>query len=222
MRHPRAAVLGSFLAVAGAALALVPLWRHERNEARVRGWNGREAAGAPSSTPGQDDVEALAGDVETANGLRLTVRLTRLHAQVRQQRFDAQALAARLGLEKGEPFVCEIGARGAGSVAGGSLRAVVVDDEQGRALATFPVPSVADNEPADPLAVLLAPPSIELGGGTAVSVILWGRAPGAGARWSGLGGSEVALAPTHIGSRELDTALARIDAQSVSAPGAPK
>ena len=227
MRRSRVVVLGSFLAVAAAAAAVVPLWLRERSAARVRDWNRRETTAARDVRSGADDVEALAGEVESAKGVRLTVRLARLHSGERQQRFDATALATRFGLAAGEPFVCEIGARGDGSVAAGALRSIAVEDERGRALVPFPAVTAADNEPADPLATLLAPPAGELRAGDAVSVILWGRRPGAGARLSGLAEVEVALAPTHIGSRELDTALARIDAQSASASnvstsGAPK
>ena len=227
MRGSRAVLLGSCLCVALVAAVMVPVWLHARSAARTRAWDRREHAAARAPATGEDDVEAFAGDVEIQKGLRLTLRLAPLHATAGQQRFDAGALAARFGLAAGEPFVLEISARGEGTIAAGALRKIAIEDEHGPALAPFPAAAALDNEPADPLATLLAPPAGKLRSGTAVSVILWGRAPAADARVKGLGDVEVALAPTRMGSRELDTALARIDAQNPaqqnpSASGAPK
>jgi hypothetical protein len=222
----RVVLVWALLFVAALAVAIVPLAARVKKTGRAHERAGREQASAQRA----DDavVGGFAGEIETARGTRVSVRVARLHAGERQQRFDARALARRFGLGEGEPFVCEISARGEGAIAADALRAIEVRDERGVALTPFPSVAattkgeIAGTEPSDPLATLLAPPSEELRAGFAVSVILWGRAPGAGAAVSGLDDVDIALAPTHLASRDLDAALARIDGATGVETGAPK
>jgi hypothetical protein len=207
VRAPRILFLWSVLAVAALVAALCPMLARSHTGAG-RSANVRGGAVAGRDRPGADDVAGLAGELEPAH---LRVRLARLHSDPARQRFDALALGRHFGLGTGEPFLCELASSGV-VVPGGALRAISVRDDRGVALAPFQPSAASPGEPADPLATLLSPPPDALSGGRAVSVILWGREPGSGARLSGLEAGEVALAPARMTVRELDTALARIDA----------
>jgi hypothetical protein len=200
----RVLALWSVLAAAALAAAVFPMLARDRGIARTR---GVERETAPAA-----DVAGHAGE---SGGVR--VRVARLHAERARQSFDADALGDHFGLGTGEPFVCEISVRTAvsgesTSIARGALRSISIRDERGTALAPFQ-PSVPESgDPADPLGALLAPPADAIGAGRAISVILWGRAPAAGARLVGLDAGDIALSPSRLTARELDTALARIDA----------
>ncbi len=226
MTGSRVVLVWALLFVAALAVAIVPLAARVRKSARTHDRAGREQALAQRNADA--DVAGFEGEIETARGTRISVRVAQLHAGERQQKFDANALARRFGLGEGEPFVCEISARGEGGIAAEALRSIAIRDERGLALSPFPPVTTAlesaitGTEPADPLATLLAPPAERLSAGFAVSVILWGRAPESGAFVSGLSDVDVALAPTHLASRDLDAALARIDGPSAAGTGAPK
>jgi hypothetical protein len=218
----RVVLVWALLFVAALAVAIVPLAARVKKSARTQDRSGQAAV---PQRAGDGDVAGFAGEVETAHGTRLSVRVARLHAAARQQQVDARALARRFGLGEGEPFVCEISARGEGGIAAEALRSIAIRDEGGTALTPFPVAAksaITPTEPADPLATLLAPPVEALRPGFAVSVILWGRTPGKDALVSGLCDVDVALAPTQLASRDIDAALARIDGPGAPAAGAPK
>jgi hypothetical protein len=218
----RVVLVWALLFVAALAVAVVPLAARVKKSSRA---HDRKGPSTTAQRAEDADVEGFAGEVETARGTRLSVRVARLHAGARQQQFDAQALARRFGLGEGEPFVCEIGARGEVGVEAEALRSIAIRDERGVALTPFPAATqgvLTSTEPADPLATLLAPPAEALRPGFAVSVILWGRAPGKDAVVTGLSDVDVALAPTQLASRDLDAALARIDAPAGTSTGAPK
>jgi hypothetical protein len=221
VRGSRVLVIGAVLACAILAAAIGSYVERShavaaQRDARARGRETRERAQRDDAS----DVAGFTGEIEAARGAHLGVRLARLHAGARQQRFDADALARRFGLGEGEPFVCEITVRGAGVVEAGALRSISVRDDRGLAQAPFPAPSASRSEPVDPLSTLLAPPSEALQPGSAVSVILWGREPGSGARLAGLDAGDIVLAPAPLASRDLDAALARIDARAPA--GGPK
>jgi hypothetical protein len=199
VRRTRVLVTWSALAVAGILGATWPMLACEHGGART-------PRATRESTPAAD-VAGLAGE---RGGVR--VRLARLHADPARQRFDAAALGRRFGLGTGEPFVCEISLSGAVTIPRGALRSIAIHDERGPALAPFQPSTPKTDEPADPLAALLSPPPDAVASGRAISVILWGREPGDGARLAGLDAGEIALAPARMTARELDTALARIDA----------
>ena len=164
-----------------ATTALFVLW-----------WTNREErASGPPFTPHVEDHRSVEGwgaalDLGADRG-RLSVRLWPLHSEPEVQAFDAAALARRLELAAGEPWIAELSwARpvdaGPGQSAGRErLEAgqLTVRDARGEALAPL-LPSLAnfaEDGPADPLRVLLAPPLEGLGPEQSLSVLLWGRAP---------------------------------------------
>jgi hypothetical protein len=210
VRRGRVLFLWSVLAAAALAAAVFPMLARERGALRTK---SGASSGARVTAPAADviapgaDVAGLAGE---SAGVR--VRLARLHAERARQRFDAGALGRHFGLGTGEPFVCEITASGTASIPRGALRSISVRDERGAALAPFQPSAPKADEPADPLAALLSPPPDAIGAGRAISVVLWGREPAGGARLVGLDVGEIALAPARMTARELDTALARVDA----------
>jgi hypothetical protein len=151
---------------------------------------GRPALGERAQPPVADTPATVPGwsaALEMADGGRLDVRLLPMHAEPERQHFVALVVARRFALDVGEPWRLNLSWRVAGEEASASatahpaasldLSALSIVDENGVALRTFVPPSSAAGRPADPVAVLLTPPSEPLGPGQEVSLILWGRAP---------------------------------------------
>jgi hypothetical protein len=185
------------LPVALLVLGLLHLWQ-------------REPVPSPAPPPGvtspDEAVSAWTGELEGADGGWLVATLAPVHADARRQAFEARALRRELGLGSGEPWrlsvrwerapgpadtrpaVQEVGDAPARTEAAGiALGPVSVRDDQGAALESLPpVGQPVDGEPFQPLRTLVAPPAGALRPGEAADWILWGRAPGAGARLVGL------------------------------------
>lgn len=165
------------------------------------------------------EVLGLAGEGVVAGGGRLSVRIVRLHHDSERQRFDAQALRKRFGLAEGEPFQCILTLRGADDRTttghGIVLANARVEDEQGLALGVFDTPLPGSTSaPADPLATLVSPPSESLQEESSVSILMWGREPAAHPRLVVTGVPDIEVSATRLSTRDLETALARIDSPS--------
>ena len=138
----------------------------------------------------------------------LVVRLSPLAREAERQAFDAKALALRLGLEPGQPFRLECCAH----VPEGPhpKRDLWVEDDEGVALvpvASLLAPRSDPTEVVDPVMGLLAAAGSAAGG---TVTVLWGRAPGAGARLVGADAETglahsfvVPLAPSTVASGQL-------------------
>lgn len=159
----------------------------------------------------------------------LVVRLSPLSREAERQAFDAKALASRLGLEPGQPFRLECCAHLPAGLE--HKRDLWVEDDEGVAL--VPVAnllSLASDaaQVVDPVLGLLAVPGTAVGsavgsatGGTVT--VLWGRAPGAGARLvaadakTGLAHSWfVPLAPSTLASGQLPGSTLRLSNQRLA------
>lgn len=151
--------------------------------------NGEPVARAPRNAVPEADVGVWLGH----NPSGLVVRLAPLSREPARQAFDAGALAARLGLEPGQPFRLECCAH----LPKGSepTRDVWIEDDEGVALVPLVrlvAPDadpravadhgVADHGVVDPVLGLLSAPGTVAGG---TVTVLWGRAPRAGARLVG-------------------------------------
>lgn len=169
-----------------------------------RDTNRDQVARAPRDAVPESDVGVWLGHDPTG----LVVRLSPLSRESERQAFDAGALAARLGLEPGQPFRLECCAH----LPEGSrpTRDVWIEDDEGVALVPL-VRLVAPDAEArgvvDPVLGLLAAPG-SVAGGTVT--VLWGRAPRAGAQLIGahaeLGLEStfvVPLAPSTVASGQL-------------------
>lgn len=163
----------------------------------------RPRRGDPAPPPTQSDpddgVAGWRGELAGVRSTWLEATLTPLHAEPARHEFESRALERRLGLEPGQAWRLRVqwsageaalGARVAEALAsaepaGLGLGAVEVLDVQGTALRALPAPD-AGSGAADPLRVLVSPPPGALRPGQAADWILWGRAPGEGARLVGL------------------------------------
>jgi hypothetical protein len=205
----RAARLTALLG-AGVAIACAAAW--------IYAWRARDTNLPRPRAPVHADVErvpAAGGSLVLADGRRLTVRIAPLHAEPARQSFDAAALRARFGLGEGEPFSCLVELQAATpapeSERGFDLTGARIEDERGLALASFPPARAADHASVvDPLAALAAPPSAALAVESRVSLLMWGRAPGAAARFESCCDQPVPLQASDLPSREVQTTLARI------------
>lgn len=188
------------------------------------------------------EVAGHAGLLAFPDGSRLSARLARLHAapaERERQRFDAEVLRARLGLEEGEPFRLALSWRaehapsdpaapdpaarereGAPSPLELVLAELVVRDGEGEALRVLAPPAPSAEGAADPLAVLLAPPREALRPGESIELVLWGREPGPGARVEASvlqtgaeRGCALELAPRALMARS-EAELARVERRS--------
>ncbi|MBI1381868.1 MAG: hypothetical protein GC161_12365 [Planctomycetaceae bacterium] len=166
--------------------------------------NRDHVARAPRNAVPESDVGVWLGH----NSSGLVVRLAPLFREPERQVFDAEALAARLGLEPGQPFRLECCAhlpKGAQP-----NRDVRIEDDEGVALVPLVRLVAPDADPqgvTDPVLGLLSAPG-SVAGGTVT--VLWGRAPRAGARLVGahaeLGLEStfvVPLAPSTVASGQL-------------------
>jgi len=153
-------------------------------------------------------VPALLGTLPAADGGALAARLTPMHADPARQAFEAAALRKRFALPEGEPWRLSLrwdppddGSGGAASARFGTagpargeagtgqaalaLGPVGIEDEEGLALDSLGTPAPG-GAGVDPLRVLFGPPTGGLRPGQTADWILWGRAPGHGARLVGL------------------------------------
>ena len=179
-------------------------------------------ANAPHTPPAASNpdqpIAALSAEFTTPAGARITARLAPLHADAGRQTFESVSMRERLALAEGQPWRLSLrydAGSGADAPAPLALGAVEVRDENGVALASIPSAS-AGGEPADPLRALMVAPSGTLQLGQAVDWVLWGRAPGAQARLSGLAGVELAFKAQSIRRSELSLPLARLDRDAPS------
>lgn len=208
----------------------------------VAWWISRPESGLrPSAPPPRTDPEAIQevlwGEAR-AGGVTLTARLTPADVARERAEFQSLALERRYGLEAGALFRLRLEARAAETGADGAspseaafdLRSVGIADDSGAALVPLALasperppdhpPQQPPHHPMDPLATLLAPPSAPLRPGQGIDLFLWGKAPGAGARVTGLGeeGGEVAVAlvPRQVRAGDIGGPLARLDPAAVS------
>jgi hypothetical protein len=173
---------------------------------------GRPDLGERAQPPVADTPATVPGwsaALEMPDGGRLEVRLLPMHAEPERQHFEALVVARRFVLDVGEPWRLNLSWRAAGEAADAGagattpdsidLSALTIVDESGVALRTFAPPPAAEGRPADPVAVLLTPPRVELGPGEAVSLILWGRAPAASPRLVGSPTSSLSISLVQSG-----------------------
>jgi hypothetical protein len=204
------------LLCSGAAVVCAVTW--------VVAWRERGATGPRPKAPVQDEVgrvPAASGELLLADGRKLSVRIARLHAEAARQSFDAAALRERFALPAGEPFQCVVelqaGPNPADTDRGFDLKDARVEDERGVALTSFPPARAARGTGiVDPLAALAAPPATLLNAENRVSLLMWGRTPGAGARFASCCERPLSLVASDVPSREIQTTLARARAASAS------
>lgn len=170
----------------------------------------------PPTTAEEREVQGWVGSGQPAPGLLLSARLVPLHDEAARQTFDREVLADRLGLGPGEPWRLVLEFVAPTAVAADTsaleLMAVAVEDQAGARLGPMfsDRPSPAQGEVVDPLRALLALPAQSLDVGHAVTLILWGQAPGAGARLLGLG-EPIELQARRVRVDVLPATLARLD-----------
>lgn len=167
---------------------------------------------APPEVEAAGLVEGWVGELPLGAGARLVARLVPLHGEAERQEFDREALAARLGRSDGEPWQLELRYSGTPERdASLLLPGLSVKDRAGVLLAPVveAAPAPGDDAPADPLRSLLAPPA-ELAPGTGLTIVLWGRPPGEGARLL-LGLHEVDLRAERMASDSIPRTLARLE-----------
>jgi hypothetical protein len=160
----------------------------------------------PEVTDPDQPIEAFVARHAQAGGI-VVAQLAPLHADSRQQAFEAGALRKRFELDQGEPWRLNVRLEGDASAAPVELRAVEVSDEHGVALRTLE----SGAQPTEPVHTLFAPPSGELRSGEAAQWVLWGRSPQAGARVVGLLDEPLALESGSLRRSELTVPLARLD-----------
>jgi hypothetical protein len=178
-------------------------------------WRAQRPSGSSPKEPVREDVELVpgtSGELVLEDGRRLSVRIARLHGESARQSFDAEALRARFGLSTGEPFQCLVELRAVANAEEGGrgfdLVGARVEDERGVALTAFP--AVSPSLIVDPLAALVAPPTALVPVENRVSLLLWGRAPGADARFETCCERPVVLHSAEVPAREIQTTLARV------------
>ncbi len=151
-------------------------------------------SGAPQIADPAEPLEAWVADAGA-------LRLTRLYAEEGRQRFDSEALRARLELDEGELFLLR---REASASVGARAE---VRDEHGSALAAIERGAQA------PVGTLFSTPQGVVRG-TAREWVLWGRAPHGAARAYFDGFEAAALEPTRIARSELRGPLAHVGGDS--------
>lgn len=185
-------------------------------------WNQGGGIGRDRVELAPDDVLAVSGwaGPEDPFAAGLVLRLTPLHAEPERQAFDAGALAARLGLEAGEPWRLEVTwpLNGAVKPRFEKLLTALTDepgvltivDDQGTCATTF-APLVTEPK-GQHLAGLFDPRRTLAVDGTGAEGQLhfWGRGPGEGARLAGPGFS-LPLTPVEVLRNELPTFVANLD-----------
>ncbi len=179
-----------------------------------------------------ESVREFRAELMSAEGGRLSIRLTPKHARASLQAKDAQQLSKLLDLPQGELWQLELRWASLPSKASsGPLQALLpgalqVIDSEGPALE----PMAPDRAQAGPLAQLLASPRSDLSPGQSLILPLWGRPPGEDVQLRGLqapSGKEfwfdasVALSPELLDCSELPRFLARVDPEQSPAENSP-
>lgn len=190
-------------------------------------WRTRAPYAPPTAGDPSGRVAVWRGEAAGSDGSQVHAELATLHADAGRQAFETATLRRRLGLGDGEPWRLRV-QRGSAEGALESLSIVqpLVHDAQGLAARALELPPV-DGALQDPVLSLLRTPASSLGAAQALDVVLWGRAPEAGAVLRGLelGGVrfELPLAPAQASRAEMERAFthsARADelAQSGKSP----
>lgn len=170
----------------------------------------------PQRPPAREDPETthdVLGGEASLGGATLSFWLAPSETDPERQAFQSKALRKRYGLPDGAIWRLRLElARDAGSSADApalDVAALAVDDAEGRALSPLQL-----GKELDPLATLLGPPRAPLGPGTGLDLFLWGRAPGAGARLSGIPGAvaDLSFHTRTLRSADLVGPMARLDA----------
>ena len=164
--------------IPGLALLLFPLLffaaavQYQRGLRPEPGAHPDPPRGAPTGL-----VPGWSGFLETADGARVRVRLSRLHSEPEWQAFDAQSLARRLSLSVGEPWRLELAHEGPKGARELELGELSLSDASGVASRSLvPPPRQAADSVLDPLWGALAGPS-SLAPGETARLCLWGREP---------------------------------------------
>ncbi|MDA1266969.1 MAG: hypothetical protein O2816_17960 [Planctomycetota bacterium] len=178
--------------------------------------HGRERdGGATPAPPAETTGLEVAGwrGVASVSGAQLDVRLMPLHADARRQAFDQEVFAELLSPGEGQPWQLELRYAAPGASAPDlPLAQVVVRDGAGAQLRPLrgDVPRLLEGRAADPLHALLALPAEPLAPGESLTLVLWGTAPGAGARLE-IGDLRCDLSATRIASTDVPRTLATLD-----------
>lgn len=170
--------------------------REESNFARPE-----RARVAPSATP-----VVWTADGEIANGVRILARVAPLHADPERQEFESAALRARHPSLAGDPYLVALEVRGEAGVMLDPAT-LSIDDAAGIALSA---PHLVATERPDPVAALLGTPG-EIAAGERASFVVFGRAPGDGARLVREGSNSIALTKSSRADDEVDLPVARVD-----------
>ncbi|MDF1798067.1 MAG: hypothetical protein P1V81_02745 [Planctomycetota bacterium] len=169
-----------------------------------------------------DDVLEVSGwaGPEDPFAAGLVLRLTPLHAEPERQAFDAGALAARLGLEAGQPWRLEVTwPLGAGvkprfeklfAALTEAPTSLTIVDDQGLCASTFA--RLVTEAHGRHLVQLFDPErTLEVSAERAEGQLhFWGRGPGEGARLAGPGFS-LPMAPVEVLRGDLPTFVANLD-----------
>lgn len=140
---------------------------------------------------------------------RVVARLAPLHADPTRQAFEAGTLRGRVDGLDGEPYRLQIAVQRGDADEGLRLDplALRVVDDAGTALV---VPELETGGAPDPIATLLRPPA-PVGPGEQASFLLFGRAPGAGARLVDAAGETLPLTPGNAPAGGADLPIASVD-----------
>lgn len=149
--------------------------------------------------------QGWSGGLELEDGGRVEVDLARLHAERERQEADARAWRRSLALEPGEPFALDV-ACSSDATSSIDLSALRVVDRDGAALAPI------SSQVGGPVAVLASPPRAPLAPGERIRLLVWGRAPGDGARVQLGTGRSIELASSVREGVRASSALARVPA----------
>ena len=178
-------------------------------------WRAENPLSAPPAVADPDQpVEAFACEHTTASGT-LVARLAPLHADAGRQRFESEALRARLALEAGAPWRLSLSWEAEPDAPAVELAGIRVVDDRGDALRTLELAPA----PGDPVRTLLAAPRGPLAPGASTQCVLWGREPGSGARIAGVGDSDLTLQTHALKRSELNLPLARVHRETGKNPG---
>jgi hypothetical protein len=161
-----------------------------------------------------EDVGGFLGSLALGGGV-LRARLVPLSSAPEAQRFDAAAIARRLGAELGEPWRLELAWDAPASAGELELGDVRVEGAEGARLAPLPPPEAGSaGAPLDPLRTFLARSPASLAPGAAVETVLLGAPPAAGAhvfvaRRDARDEIAVPLVPARVRTAELERSIAR-------------
>lgn len=139
---------------------------------------------------------------------RVAARLQPLHADPTRQAFESGTLRGRVPGLAGDPYRVQIAMqRAPGSAARLDPASLQVVDDAGIALS---VPRVEASGSADPVVTLIRPPA-PIAAGEQASFLLFGRAPGPGARLVDGDGAGLPLVAREGSAGALDLPVASVD-----------